>query len=62
MATADPDGKFAQMLSDRLACLGIEINESMRAAGGKIEALLATLEADDPEDPTADDEPLWEGA
>ena len=57
MSTADKDGRIAQWLSDGMACLGMEIHESLLDAQRKLAELLEA--GDDEEYLTDEDEPLW---
>lgn len=43
MSVADKDGRVAQMLSDRLACLGMSMHESLRESEAAMRPLLARL-------------------
>lgn len=43
MSTADRDGKIAQLLADMLACLAMEINESVRDSATEFEAVLSEI-------------------
>ena len=57
MSTADRDGRIAQWLSDGMACLGMEIHESLLDAQRRLAQLLDNAADDD--DLTDEDEPLW---
>ena len=57
MSTADKDGRIAQWLSDGMACLGMEIHESLLDAQRRLAQLLDNAADDD--DLTDEDEPLW---
>lgn len=43
MATCDPDGRIAEALADRMACLGMELDEHMRIATRRLEEELMPL-------------------
>lgn len=50
MATADRDGKLAQIVADMHTCLGMELAESMREAQRAFDAEMAALKDNEPEE------------
>lgn len=44
MSTADKTGRITQALGDRLACLGMDMNESVNARAAEFNDLLVTID------------------
>lgn len=40
MSKSDPDGRITQAVSDRIACLSMDIHESLRESAAELQALL----------------------